>query len=687
MTAQHRLMAALPLPILVLATLVAPLPALQPAAAQQAAAPAARPDGTTAAFDPVSRAWLARQFSLYAAGGSAAPAGAPDALADSLARWEWLRRPARAGQEPPLAAQAAFITAHADWPGVSAMRRRAEAQAVKPETPDADARVYFRALPPQTAAGEARLAMLSTGAEAVRLARAAWVRPGIPPELEAQLLARFGPEFTRADHARRADQLIWSGQTTAAGRLLSLLDDEARALTLARIALRTGAADAEARVASVPARYRRDAGLTFDRALWLERRNRLSEAEALLARGDIEPGVSRPEAWLEKRLTMGRAAMRRGDDQTAWRLLANHRAYPAGTELSALSLSERIDLSDTEWLAGWIALRRIGRAGDAVRHFTTFNQAVTTPISQSRGDYWLGRAEKARGNGAAANAAFKRAAAQFDYFYGQLAAEELGGTPALPRVTPPAISQAERARFEATPLARALLMLNAMEDRQRESLFVRALASSAATPVETRIAAELGQRIGRLDLGVWAWKSARPSGDFGSFDLAYPRLPASASVPAEQWIIAHAIARQESSFDRTALSHAGARGLMQLMPATAQDVARRLGLPYDVQRLFDDPAYNISLGSYYIGLRRDNFGTAAQAIAAYNGGAGNVRKWLAANGDPAGLDDIIDWVELIPFSETRTYVHRVVENAVVYSLLEPKRAGARPHASSWLKNK
>ncbi len=663
MTAQHRLLAALVLPV-----------------AACAAAP------LWAQSDSASRAWLSQQFTATENGSAAAPAGAPSPTAQSLATWDWLRRTPRVGAEPSLIAQAAFINSHPGWPGVAAIRRRAEAQAANPRTPEGEARAFLQRVPPQTAAGLAQLALLSSGAEAERLARAAWVRTGIPPELEDPLRARFGPLFTKAENAARADALLWAGQTTAAGRMLPLLDDEARALALARIALRANAADAEGRVASVPARYRRDAGLTFDRALWLERRGRLAEAEALLARGDIEPGVSAPETWLEKRLALGRAAMRRSDHQTAYRILANHKSYPTTADLAALPLSQRIDLSDTEWLAGWIALRKLNRPEDAVRHFTNFNRAVSTPISQSRGEYWLGRAEKVRGNKAAANAAFERAAQQFDYFYGQLAAEELGRIPALPTPTAASVTPADRARFEATPLARAVMLLNDMGSRERESLFVRALAESTSTPAEARIAAELGTRLKRDDLGVWTWKTARPKGNFNTFDLAYPRLPATAAVPSREWIISHAIARQESSFDRTALSHAGARGLMQLMPATARDVASKLGQPYNVQRLFDDPAYNITLGSYYIGLRRDNFSNDALAIAAYNAGAGNVRKWLNMNGDPrsGSAIDMIDWVEMIPIQETRNYVQRVTENAVIYSLLEPKRQGAEPRVSRWL---
>jgi soluble lytic murein transglycosylase len=670
MSAQHRLMAA--------AALLLAMPAATlPSAAQ------------TTQSDAASRDWLARQFASYEAFGSAQPVGAPTPIANSVATWDWLRRTPPAGVAYPLAVQAQWLATHPGWPAHGAIRRRAEAQAADPtKSSDSEARAFFQAVAPQTSAGQARYALLSTGPAADTLARQAWGRTGVPPELEEALLARFGPLFRRDDHARRADVLLWAGQTSAAQRLLPLMADEQRALAQARIALRSGALDAEARVASVPAQLRRHPGLTNDRSIFLERKGRLPEAEALLAAGDTEAGVATPETWLERRLALGRAAMRRGDNLTAYRILANHKAVGAGVNPTSLPLSARVDLSDTEWLAGWIALRRLNRPDHAQQHFTRFNAAVTTPISQSRGDYWLGRAEKARGQQEAASQAYERAARHADYYYGQLAAEELGRVPSLPMVPRLQLTPADRARIEGTSLARALQLVVQTGAAERASLFVRALADSVTTPQEARAAAEFGQRLNRPDLGVWTWKASRPRGDLSTFDLAFPRLPASVPLPPADWIISHAIARQESSFDRTALSSAGARGLMQLMPATAQDVSNKLGMPYSTSRLFDDPGYNVTLGSYYIRLRRDNFSNAMMAIAAYNAGAGNVRKWLTLNGDPRGAltHDYIDWVEMIPISETRTYVQRVTENAVVYSMLEPTRQGAQPRASQWLKN-
>jgi soluble lytic murein transglycosylase len=648
-------------------------------AAVLAAAPAA-------AEDNASLAWLSQTFALYDTGSGMLPGAAPSGIAGDLALWDLLRRPARVGMAPvPLAVQAAFITGHPEWPALAAIRRRGEAQAADPLTPDADALAYFRIVAPETPAGQARFAMLTGGPAALALARGAWVRPGLSPDQELALLARYAGQFAQADHAARADRLLWAGQTAAAQRLLSWLDDDVRALTRARIALRSGTADAEALFASVPARVRRDPGLLFDRSVWLERRGRLSDAEAVLAHPDIgDGGVSAPEPWLERRLALGRAAMRRGDNATAYQLLANHKSYAPATDVGALPLAQRIDLSDTEWLAGWISLRRLGRADAAVDHFNRFLKAVNTPVSLSRGYYWLGRAEKLRGNGAAAARAFRQAAQYFDCFYGQLAAEETGAAVSLP-AAPAELPAAERRAFEDQPLVQALLLLNRMDSRARETLFIRAIARAVDDPSEAQAAAALGQTIGRPDLGVWIWRETRPRGDVSAFATAYPALPPNAPVPGRDWILSHAIARQESSFDRTAVSSAGARGLMQLMPATARDVARRIGQPFDAARLTEDPVYNVTLGSYYIGMRRDELASVMLAIAAYNAGAGNVRNWLVMNGDPRTTTDPVDWVEMIPFAETRGYVQRVIENAVVYSLRDPQRAGANPRPSAWLR--
>ncbi|MFA7440679.1 MAG: hypothetical protein WCZ66_06880, partial [Sphingomonadaceae bacterium] len=316
MASQHPLRPAL----LLAAAAALPLSGITPAIAQTA---------RVASTNVPGQAWLLQAFSLNEAGSLSPPPGAPTAIAQSLATWDLLRRPPKSFmQSPALALQAQFIENHRDWPGVTAMRRRAEAQAADIRTADTDARAFFSRIEPESAAGQARLALLSTGSRANELARAAWARTGLSPEQEAALLARFVGSFRAEDHARRADALLWAGQTTAAGRILQWLDADTRALSEARIALRTNAANGDALAAALPARVRRNPGLVHDRSVWLERRGRLSEAENLLASGEFDAGkVTAPETWLERRLALGRAAMRRGANDTAWRLLANHKSF------------------------------------------------------------------------------------------------------------------------------------------------------------------------------------------------------------------------------------------------------------------------------------------------------------------------------------------------------------------------
>ncbi|MFQ3665724.1 MAG: hypothetical protein SNJ79_06790, partial [Sphingomonadaceae bacterium] len=471
-----------------------------------------------------AEAWLVAAFARTSQG-LPPPAGAPTSVAQAVAHWDWLRRPGRAGERWPLGEVAAWLRDNPGFPNHADIRRRAEAQAADPAlTADPEARRFFEAVAPETAAGRARFALLLAQDPARRVvareqARAAWTATGVTEPLEGALLSVLGNDLTQADHVARADALLWAGQTTAAARMLALLPEDVRALASARIALRTNAADAEARAASVPARWRNHAGLVHERALWLERNRRLADAEALLAGTSVDPAtVGAPRTWLQRRLTLARAAWRRGDPRLAERILANH-GMTIGPDTLAMPLGVRVDLSDTEWLAGWLALRHNGRADAAVQHFTRFNQAVQTPISRARGDYWLGRAEAARGRQAEARAAFERAATYFDTFYGQLAAEELGQTVALPVIAPVPVPEAERAAVEASRLAQAFALLGAAGDLERQSPFVRALASAAQTPAARRAAAEFGLRRSRPDLAVWIWRDARPQGDLSLFDL------------------------------------------------------------------------------------------------------------------------------------------------------------------------
>jgi len=311
--------------------------------------------------------------------------------------------------------------------------------------------------------------------------------------------------------------------------------------------------------------------------------------------------------------------------------------------------------------------------------FDRYARAARSPQTQTKGLYWAGRAAEAAGRRPEANAFYERAAVHFDQFHGQLATERLGRLPALPTVTARVeVSRNQRDAYYASEIVRAAQLLGSRGDWINQTLFVRQIAQAALTELDHVLGVELAQRIARTDLGVMIGRSAGINGYRSYIRAGFPTVP----LPMEAqsgWTMAHAIMRQESQFDRAAVSSAGARGLMQLMPGTARETAGKIGLGYDMSGLTQDTQYNIKLGSYYFSQMMDRFGGSyVLAVAAYNAGPGNVAKWLRTNGDPRlpGVD-VLQWIEAIPLSETRGYVQRVLENAVVYDLIEPNRARVR----------
>lgn len=628
--------------------------------------------------EPAART-LARQLSETAAGRPPSMVGQPWAGADTevldgIVAWDLLRRDSYKGS---FREYADYLRAHRDWPQGLTIRRIAE-KSIDSNVSAADRIAFFKQFPPLSALAKLRLAEAQQSAgrlpDARATARDAWDSAGLDAIAEAQLLALFERDLTSADHISRADRLLWSGQTTAAQRLLPRLDANRRQWLLARVAMRSNAPDAATRLAEVPTELRDDPGLVLDRALWLRRKGDLSGAQALLATAPKKPGTSiDPEYWLKTRLDFARQAWRAGNHETAYRIAASHAAFERG-EVGKRSLAERQQFVDTEFLAGWLSLRKLTRPAQAMGHFRNIREAAQTPLSQTRADYWLGRAAEAAGKSGDARAAYEAAAAHFDYFYGQLATERLGRPMAVKRLAAPAISPDKAARLRADPLVKAAFALGQIDDRQRQAIFLRAIADRAETLEEQAMVAGLAGPMGRQDLGVFAGKAARADGELALLDAAFPTLQLPASLDP-RWTMIHAITRQESQFDRTIVSSANAKGLMQLLPSTAAEQAGKLGMPASTERLTSDPIYNVTLGSAYFARLKDNFaGSHVLAVAGYNAGPGNVRKFLAANGDPRSGEDVIDWIEAIPLSETRNYVQRVLENAVVYDLLHPQSA-------------
>jgi soluble lytic murein transglycosylase len=602
------------------------------------------------------------------------PAYAVDpAIASAIAEWNSLRQ----SDSYPFTSYASFLLRHPGWPGEAAMRKAAE-RAINPDiSPASEVISFFRTFPPLTNVGEARLAyaLFATGRpdEAREAARRAWIGGPLPTSDESRILTAFSAGLKPEDHDARIAALLAAGKPQDALRNLPLASPARRPVFEAEIAFQTNAADAGARMAAVPAGAQSDAGYLRDEANWLRRGSQAMAARQLLAnRGALTVRPADPEPWFETLALLARDADHDGQYATAYGIAARmDDAYPAGTDVSDRPYGERDAYTSLAWVGGSAAMK-LGRAADAIRLFDFYAHGARSPQTRSKGFYWAGRAAASAGRSEESLSYFEQAATAPDQFYGQLALEKLGRPIPAPPLAAGIPTDAERAAFAQRDLVRAVKALGTMGRWDDQSLFVRAIAQQAKSDGERQLAVELGRQIGRLDLGVWVAREARSQGDNFYARGSFPDVPIAPGF-ARYWALAEAITRQESSFDRMAVSNAGARGMMQLMPGTARQQAGALSLPYDFGRLTSDPSYNMMLGTGYFSTLLDQWGgNAALAVASYNAGVGNVRRWVAQNGDPRMPGtDVVRWIEDIPYSETRNYVQRVLENAVVYDTLAP----------------
>jgi soluble lytic murein transglycosylase len=430
--------------------------------------------------------------------------------------------------------------------------------------------------------------------------------------------------------------------------------------------------DAESRYRAVIGSVTSDAGLLMDRARYLRDHNYSNAAQDLGARSHhfvYKPAD--PERFYGMMLLLAGDAADARDWQTVYNITRQiDDVLPAGADVADQPLGVRDDYTNLAWFGGRIALERMRQPQSALAMFDRYARAGRSLQVQAKGDYWAGRAALSAGQLQTANSYFQRAAAYPDLFYGQLALERLGrGVPAptaaLPQYTTTSV---QKAAFNSRRLVQALRILGQQGRSTEQALFVQALAHSLDTDVDRNLALQLAQEIRRQDLPVWVARMARIKGSSFYVRQAYPTL--SASVSSGLWSLANGISRQESSFDPYAISHAGARGMMQLMPGTARDQADKMNIGYDSYRLTTDPNYNVSIGSAYFQHMLDIWrGNVPLAVASYNAGSGNAGKWVRQYGDPRGQVDVVAWIEAIPYDETRGYVQRVIENSVVYDSL------------------
>ena len=609
------------------------------------------------------------------------------ALASAIAEWKALS--ARTGYG--FDSYARFLLAHPGWPGELALRRAAEKSLDTAGWSPSSAVNFFRRFPALTSAGKTRFAeaLGAIGArdEANAAARAAWVSGALSVADEAKIATSFATALSPADQDARMDMLLWQGATAAAQRQLALTSPSRQPVFAARLAFKTNAPDASDRAVTTQSLGMADPGWLADRASWFRNNGASMSARSTLAqRPALATAPASPGQWFEVLWTNANAAAHDGQATLAYDIARQvGDAYPTGTDVSARPYGERDDFTNLTWLAGQTALKQLGRPAEAVTPFLRYATGSKAPAIQAKGLYWAARAAEAAGRRDEANGYYTRAAAFRDVFYGQLASEQLGqpltapGDPILRAVDP-----AVRAAFYARETVRAAQYLGTTGAWEDQTAFVRQIAIDAKSDSDHVLATELSRTLGRPDLGVMVGRSALQNGlsDYSTIGFPNVRVPAASQ---DDWTMIHAIARQESQFDRAAISHAGARGLMQLMPGTAREQSTKLGLSYDASALTSDTDYNIMVGSAYFRRIYGLFGSYPLAVAAYNAGPGNVNKWLRANGDPRmpGVD-MVDWIEAIPIYETRNYVQRVLENAVVYDLMNPQRSrSAGANRLSW----
>lgn len=573
-----------------------------------------------------------------------------DELPAKLIRWMEM---ANRGNRYSFKTISDFVLKHPGWPLRGTLRRRAE-EAITGKTPRADILKWFEKYPPLTSSGRVRLVEAMVAAKPKELARKsirdAWINTNFGRKQERIFYRKYRRHLTKTDHNARLDRLIWQGQTTRARRALRYVDKTTQKLGMARIALRTFRGGVDWHIRQVPQNSRNDLGLVFERAKWRRRKGMDDGAYELLK--NVPADAPNATRWWVERSIMARRLLAKGHVSEAYRLA------------KANGLSSGARFVEAEWLAGWIALRHLKEPKVARKHFERIGERVSYPISKARAAYWAGRAAEDAGDTADAARLFAAASRHGTTYYGQLAAARQSANIVL-RAAPANPTAAQKKTFERDERVRAVRVLAQVRARARIRSFMFALVRASDSAVHQMLTARLANDIGHRDFAVRAGRKAYRIGS-PLPDIAYPVIAMKGDNP-EQALV-HAIVRQESNFDGRAISHAGARGLMQLMPGTARGVARQLRLRYSRTRLTRDFGYNIKLGQAYLGQMISKFdGSYILAIASYNAGPSAAARWVRQFGDPRepGID-VIDWVESIPYRETRNYVQRVLENLQVY---------------------
>ncbi|TJW03758.1 MAG: lytic transglycosylase domain-containing protein [Mesorhizobium sp.] len=546
-----------------------------------------------------------------------------------------------------------------NWPGTIALRKNSE-RALYRENPSPEIVVKaFDGSQPQTFEGVVILARSYMSLGNAKAARSVlspfWRTEKLEAKDEAAIIREFGTLIPAADHRLRMERMFYADRVNSALRVAGLAG--AQQLADAWAAADRGDNNAAKLLKAVPAEQR-SAGYFFAEAEYLRKQQKFSDAAAVVMKAPSDrDALVDPDAWWVERRVLSRELVDRGDMKTAYKIVAAHAAESAA------------NAAEAEFHAGWYALRGLNDPNTAAKHFARIADLAQGPMALSRAYYWLGRAAEVGGPGNAKDY-FTRAAAYGTTFYGQLAGERVGRTNL--NIVYPQPSAADRRNFAAREAVSAIKRLQeAGYDRYAETLY-RDLAGQLTSPGELAVLAVLAEKQGNHFMALKVGKIAGARGiDVGALSHPLGVIPDTANISGSGKALAYAIARQESEFNIGAISSAGARGLLQLMPGTAKQLAKKAGLSFSQARLTTDAGYNATLGAAFLGEQLGRFdGSYVLTFAGYNAGPNRAALWVAKYGDPRGkdIDAVVDWIERIPYTETRSYVQRVMENYEVYKM-------------------
>jgi soluble lytic murein transglycosylase len=563
---------------------------------------------------------------------------------------------ALAGQDALLSGEISSIAKDLPhWPGQKAMSRNTEKALARERLSASQVIKIFGNTKPTTVEGAIVLssAFLQVGqrTRANQIIAPFWRNETLNKKIEAEILNKLGSALNQSDHRFRMHQLLYNDRVRAAERVAAKAKQFS--LAKARAAVIRKQSNAGRLLEAVAPSSKRDTAYLFARIEYARRSGKYTKAANLLLQAPRDPSllVDPDEWWIERRV-VSREMLELGKPRLAYRIAAEHSAQSAR------------DIIDAEFHAGWYALRFLKDAATARRHFSRLLNHATRPISQSRGHYWMARAS----SGESAKAHYAKAAQHAGTFYGQLAALKLGVKKLNVKRSRP--TSADRTNYQSRELVRAIKRLEAIGSGWRADSIYRHLALTLQSSGEIAILAADAERKGDYSLSLQIGKLAHGRG-FKVDTLAWPlgAIPNSAKIGGAGRALAYSIARQESAFNKRAVSPANARGLLQLLPGTAKAVARKKGMKYSFKRLTSDAGYNATLGASYLSEQLGNFNDSyILTFAAYNAGPRRVDEWLTRFGDPRGksLNEVIDWIEQVPFKETRSYIQRILENYQVY---------------------